>query len=140
MTSPAPVTQPCSSPISVPSPVMDVFPNRISPSTPPRFASLTRQCGPTFSTKLFDHERCTLPRVSMKSRSVSSPRKLQSSSQSLQGSIFVQSPSWLESLIDGASHNLRQRFYSLPQSSSPGTLRTSLDKLFASQASLSTDI
>ena len=64
------------------------------------------------------------------------PHGRKSSSFFPQGATFVQPPSRLFSPIDGASHNLRQRLYSSPQSNSPATLRTSLNKSFDIHAPL----
>ena len=62
-----------------------------------------------------------------------------SSSFLSKGATFFQSPLRLDSLIDGASRNLRQRLYISPQSNSPATLRTSLNKSFDIHAPPSTN-
>ena len=129
MTSPHPVT--CStSPLPSPTPIADHFPNRSPSATPPPLLSSARRRSLPSPTRSFDHERHTPPPVSVEPSSSSSPRKLQSSTPSPNKTTFVQSPSRLDSLIDCASHNLRQRLYSSPQSNSPATLRTSLNKSF----------
>ena len=128
MTSPASVNCRSSPAIPSPIPVMDVFPNRTSSSTPPPFASSVQQCSSPFSRRPFDHECRTPPPNSVKRRSKSSPRMCPSSSQSPQGPTFLQCPSRFDSLNDGASHNLRQRLYSSPQLNSPAIFRASLNK------------
>ena len=140
MTFLAPVNRQISPPNRSPNHVMDDFPNHTSASTWPLLASSAHQCSPTFSTRPIDYERRTPPHVLVKPRFSSSPRKLQSSSQSTQGTTFVQFPSRLEPLNGGVPHNLRQRLYSSPQSNSPWTLRTTLDKSFDVQASPATNI
>ena len=128
MTSPAPVNRPTSL-LPSPTPIADHFPHRSPSATPPPLSSACRRSLPS-PTRSFDHERHTPPPVSVEPRSSSSPRKLQSSTPPPKKTTFVQSPSRLDSLIDGASHNLRQRLYSSPQSISPATLRTSLNTSF----------
>ena len=128
MTSPSPGNRP-TSPLPSPNPITDHFPNRPPSATPPPLPSARRRSLP-LPTRSFDHERHTPPPVSVEPRSSSSPRKLQSTTPSPKKTTFVQSPSRLDSLIDGASRNLRQRLYSSPQSNSPATLRASLNKSF----------
>ena len=108
------------SPLPSPNPIADHFPNRSPSATPPPLLSSARRRSLPSPTSSFDHERHTLPPISVEPRSSSSPKK----------TTFFQSPSRLDSLIDGASHNLRQRLYSSPQSNSPATLRTTLNKSF----------
>ena len=128
MTSPSPSNRPAS-PLLSPNPITDHFPNRSPSATPPPLPSARRRSLP-LPTRSSDHERHTPPPVSAEPRSSSSPRKLQSPTPSPKKTTFVQSPSRLDSLIDGASRNLRQRLYSSPQSNSPATLRASLNKSF----------
>ena len=124
------------SPLPSPNPISDHFPHRPpSATTPPLLSSARRRSLPS-PTRSFDHERRTPPPVSMETHSSSTPQRLQSSKPSPQKTTFVQSPSRLDSLIDGASHNLRQRLYSSPQSNSPATLRASLNKSFDNNAPL----
>ena len=139
MTSPAPVNHPTSL-LPSPTPIADNFPYR-SPSatTRPLLSSARRRSLPS-PTRSFDHERRTPPFASVKPHYSSSPRTRQSSNPSLNETTFVQSPSRLDSLIDGDSHNLRQRLYSSPQSNSPATLRTSLNKSFHTHPPPSTNI
>ena len=138
LTSPATGNRPSFRPTSAPT--KDNFPN-LSPSvTPPPLLSSARQCSLPSLTRSIDHERRTTPPVSLEPRSSSSPRKLQSSCPSPKKTNFVQSPSRLDSLIYDASHNLRQRLYSSPQSNSPATLRTSLNKSFDMHATPSKKI
>ena len=138
MTSPHPVNRPAS-PLPSPTPIVDHFPNRSPSTTPPPLLSSARQCSLPSPTRSIDHERRTPPFASVKPRYSSSPRTPQSSNPSLNETTFVQSPSRLDSLIDGASHNLRQRLYSSPQSNSPATLRASLNKSFDNHAPPSTN-
>ena len=139
MTSPSPGNRP-TSPLQSPIPIADHFPNRSPSATPPLLLSSARQCSLPSPTRSFEHERHTLPTVSVKPRASSTPRDIQSSCSSTKKTTFVQSPSRLDFLIDGASHNLRQRLYSSPQSSSPATLRTSLNKSFDIHPPSSTNI
>ena len=127
MTSPSPGNRP-TSPLPSPTPIADHFPNRYHSATPPPLLSSARQCSLPSPTRSIDHERRTPSIASVKPRYSSSPRTRQSSNPFLYETTFVQSPSRLDSLKDGASHNLRQRLYSSPQSNSPATLRTSLNK------------
>ena len=136
MTSPSPGNRP-TSPLPSPNPIADQFPNRSLAATPPPLSSARQRSLPS-PTRSFDHERSTPPLASEKPRCTSSPRTRQSSNHSLHETTFVQSPSRLDSFIDGASHNLRQRLYSSPQSNSPATLRTSLNKSFDIRAPPST--
>ena len=138
MTSPSPGNRPTSRPPS-PTPIADHFPNRSPSATPPPLLSSARQCSLHSPTRSIDHERRTPPFASVKPRYSSSPRTRQSSNPSLNETTFVQSPSRLDSLIDGASDNLRQRLYSSPQSNSPSTLRASLNKSFDNHAPPSTN-
>ena len=128
MTSPSPGNRPTSPPPS-PTPIVDHFPNRSPSATPPPLFSSARQCSLLSPTGSIDHERRTPPFASVKPR-YSSPRTRQSPNSSPNETFFVQSPSRLDSIIDGASHNLRQRLYSSPQSNNPATLRASLNKSF----------
>ena len=137
MTSPSPGNRP-TSPLPSPNPITDHFPNRSPSATPPPLPSARRRSLP-LPTRSFDHERHTPPPVSVEPRSSSSPRKLQSPTPSPKKTTFVQSPSRLDSLIEGASRNLRQRLYSSPQSNSPATLRASLNKSFDNHAPPSTN-
>ena len=129
MTSPSPGNRP-TSPLPSPTPIADHFPNRSPSATPPPLLSSWRQCSLPSPTRSIDHKRSIPPFASVKPRYSSSPRTRQSSNPSLYETTFVQSPSRLDSLIDGASHNLRQRLYSSTQSNSPATLRTSLNNTF----------
>ena len=140
MTSPSPSNHPLS-PLPSPNPINDHFPNRSPSATPPPLPSLpsARRRSLPLPTRSFDHERHTPPPVSVEPRSSSSPRKIQSLTPSPKKTTFVQSPSRLDSLIDGASRNLRQRPYSSPQSNSPATLRASLNKSFDKHAPASTN-
>ena len=138
MTSPSPGNRPTSPPPS-PTPIADHFPNRSPSATPPPLLSSARQCSLPSPTRSIDHERRTPPFASVKPRYSSSPRTRQSSNTSLHETTFVQSSSRLDSVIDGASHNLRQRLYSSPQSNSPATLRASLNKSFDIHAPPSTN-
>ena len=138
-TLPSPGNRP-TSPLPSPTPIADHFPNRSPSATPPPLLSSARQCSLPSSTRSFDHERHTPPPVSVEPHSSSTPQKIQSSCSSTKKTTFVQSPSRLDSLIDGAFHNLRQRLYSSPQSNSPATLRTSLNKSFDIHALSSTNI
>ena len=126
MTSPSPGNRP-TSPLSSPNPIADRFPNRSPSATPPPLLSSARHCSQPSPARSIDHERRTPPFVSVKPRYSSSPRTRQSSNFFLHETTFVQSPSRLDSLIDGASHNLRQRLYSSPQSNSPAKLHTPLN-------------
>ena len=137
MRSPSPSNRPAS-PLPSPNPITDHFPNRSPSATPPPLPSARRRSLP-LPTRSFDHERHTPPPVSAEPRPSSSPRKLQSPTPSPKKTTFVQSPSRLDSLIDGASRNLRQRLYSSPQSNSPATLRASLNKSFDIHAPPSTN-
>ena len=128
-TSPSPGNHP-TSPLPSPTPIADHFPNRSNSTTPPPLLSSARQCSLPSPTRFIDHERRTPPFASVKPRYSSSPRRRQSSNRSFHETTFVQSPSRLDSLIDGASHILRQRLYSSPRSNSPATLRPSLNKSF----------
>ena len=137
MTSPSPGNRP-NSPLPSPNPITDHFTNRSPSATPPPLPSARRRSLPS-PTRSFGHERHTPPPVSVEPRSSSSPRKLQSPTPSPKKTTFVQSPSRLDSLNDGASHNLRQRLYSSPQSNSPAKLRASLNKSFDNHAPPSTN-
>ena len=108
MTSPHPGNRP-TSPLPSPNSIADHFPNRSPSATPPPLLSPARQCSLPSPTRSIDHERRTPQFDSVKPRYSSSPRTRQSSNPSLHETTFVQSPSRLDSLIDGASHNLRQR-------------------------------
>ena len=108
MTSPNPGNRP-TSPFPSPNPIVDHFPNRSPSATPPPLLSSARQCSLPSPTMAFDHELHTPPPVSVEPRSSSTPRKNQSSCSSPKKTTFIQFPSRLDSLIDGASHNLRQR-------------------------------
>ena len=119
MTSPNSVNRP-TSPIPSPTPIANNFPNRSFSATSPPFLSPARRCGLPSPTRSVDHER----------RFSTPPDGRKSSSFLSQGETFVQSPSRLHSLIDGASHNLRQRLYSSPQSNSTATIRTSFNISF----------
>ena len=138
MTSPSPGTRP-NSPLPSPNSIADHFPNRSLPATPPLLLSSARGLNLPSPTRSFDHERHTPPPVSVEPSSSSTPRKLQSSKPSPKKTTFVQSPSRLDSLIDGASHNIRQGLYSSPQSNSPATHRTSLNMSFENHAPPSTN-
>ena len=136
-TSPSPGNRP-TSPLPSPTPIADDFPNRSPSTTPPPLLSSAHQCSLPSPTRSIDHERRTPPFASVKPRYSSSPRTRQSSNPSFQETTFEKSPSRLDSLIDGASHNLRQRLYSSPQLNSPATLRPSLNKSFDIHAPPST--
>ena len=138
MTSPSQGNRP-TSPLPASTPIADHFPNRSPSTTPAPLLSSARQCSLPSPTRSIDDERRTPPFASVKPRYSSSPRTRQSSNPSLNETTFVQSPSRLDSLIDGASHNLRQRLYSSPQSNSPATLRASLNKSFDNHAPPSTN-
>ena len=138
-TSPSPGNRP-TSPLPSPTPIADHFPNRSPSATTPPLLSSARQCSLPSPSRSIDHERRTPLFASLKPRYSSSPRTRQSSNPSLKETTFVQSPSRLDSLIDGASHNLGQRLYSLPQSNSPATLRASLNMSFDNHAPPSTHI
>ena len=129
MTSPSPGNRP-TSPLQSPTRSADHFPNRPPSATPLLLPSSARRSNLPSPTRSFDHERHTPPTVSVEPRSTSSPKK----------TTFFQSPARLDSLIDGASHNFRQRLYSSPQSNSPATLRTSLNKSFDIHPPSSTNI
>ena len=129
MASPNPTNRP-TSPLASPNPLADHFPNRSPSATPPPLLSSARQCSLPSPTTSIDHERRTPPFASVKPRYSSFPRTRQSSNPSLHETTFLQSPSGLDFLIQGASHSLRQRLYSSPQSNSPATLRASLIKSF----------
>ena len=105
MTSPSPGNRP-TSPLPSPTPIADHFPNRSPSTTPPPLLSSARHCSLPSPTRSIDHERRTPPSASVKPRYSSSPRTRRSSNPSLHETTFVQSPSRLDSLIDGASHNL----------------------------------
>ena len=137
MTSPSPGNHPTSR-LPSPTPIADHFPYRSPSATPPPLLSSARRRSLPSPTRSFDHERRTPPPVSVEPRSSSTPRKLQSSKPSPKKTTFDQSPSRLDSLIDGASHTLRQRLYSSPQSNSPATLGTSLNMSFDNHAPPST--
>ena len=137
MTSPSPGKRP-TCPLPSPTPIADHFPNRSPSATPPPLSSARRRSLPS-PTRSIDRERRTPPPVSMEPHSSSTPRKIQSSFSSPKKTTFVQFPSRLDSLFDGASHNLRQRLYISPQSNSPATLRTSLIKSFDNHAPPSTN-
>ena len=139
MTSPSPGNRPTSS-FPSPNPIADHFPNRSSSATPPLLLSSARRRSLPSPTRSFGHERHTPPPVSVEPSSSSTPRKLQSSKPSPKKTTFVQFLSRLDSLIDGASHNLRQRLYSSPQSNSPAALCTSLNKSFDIYPPSSTNI
>ena len=138
MTSPNPVNRP-TFPLLYPTPVADHFPNCSLSANPPPLLCSARQCSLPSPTRSIDHERRTPPFASVKPRYNSSPWTRQSSNPSLHETTFVQSPSRLDSLIDGASHNLRQRLYCSPQSNSPATLRASLNKTIGKHAPPSTN-
>ena len=137
MTSPNPGNHPTPR-HPTPTPFADNFPNRSPSATPPFLSSARRRSLPS-STMSFDHERHTPPSVSVEPSCSSTPRKFQFSCPSPKKTSFVQTSSRLDSLIDGASHNFRQRLYSSTQSNSPATLRTSLNKSFDIHAPPSTD-
>ena len=118
------------SPLPSPTRISGHFPNHTSSTTPPLLPSSARRCSLPSPTRSFDRERRTSPVVSTEPRCSTTPRKIQSSNPSPKNTTFVESPSRLNSLIDGASHNLRQRLYSSPQSNSPAKHRTSLNKSF----------
>ena len=139
MTSPHLVNRP-TSPIPSPNLIADHFPNHSPSATPPPLLSSVRRRSLPSPTRSFDHERPTPPTVSVEPRSSSTPRNIQSSCSSPKKTTFVQSRSRLDSLIDGASHNLCQRLYSSPQSNSPATLRTSLNNSFDIHPPSSTNI
>ena len=139
MTSPSPGNRP-TSPLPSPTPIADHFTNRSTSATPPLLLSSARRRSLPSPTRSFDHERHTPPPVSVEPSSSSTPRKLQSPKPSPRKTTFVQSPSWLDSLIDGASQNLHQRLFSSPQSNSPATLRTSLNNPFDIHSPSSTNI
>ena len=139
MTSPAPVTRPTSLLLS-PTSIADNFPNRSPSATSPLVLSSASRCSLPSPTRFFDHECRTPPFASVKPSYSSSPWTRQSPNPSLHEITFVQSPSRLDSLIDGASHNLRHWLYSSPQSNSPATLCTSLNKSFDIHATPSTNI
>ena len=128
MPSPNPVNHP-NSPLPSHTPIADNFPNRSPSATPPPLLSSAPRCSLPSPRRSIDHER----------RLLTPPDGLQSSSFSSQGATFAQPPSGLDSLIDGVAHNLRQRLYSSPQSNSPATFRTSLDKSFGIHALPSTN-
>ena len=107
MTSPSPGNRPTYS-LPSPNPIADQFPNRSSSATPPLLLSSARRRSLPSLTRSFGHERHTPPPVSVEPSSRSTPRKLQSSKPPPKKTTFAQSPSRLDSLIDGASHNLRQ--------------------------------
>ena len=118
MTSTSPGNRP-TSPLPSPTPIADQFPNRSPSATPPPLLSSARRRSLPSPTRSIDHERHTPPPVSVEPSSGSTPRKFQSSKPAPKKTTFVPSSSRLDSLIDGASHNLRQRLYSSPQSNSP---------------------
>ena len=128
------------SPLPSPNPISDHFPNHSPSATTPPLLSSARQCSLPSPTRSFDHERRRPPPVSVEPCSSSSPRKSQFSKPSPKNTTFVQSPSRLDSLIDSASQNLRQRLYSSPHSNSPATLCASLNKSFDVHAPSSTNI
>ena len=105
------------SPISSLTPIADNFPNHLPSAAPLPLLSSARRCILLSTARSIEQER----------RLLTLPDGRKSSSFSSQGATFVQSPSRLDFLIDGASHNLRQRLYSSPQSNSPATLCTSLN-------------
>ena len=129
MMSPNPGNRP-NSPLPSPTPIADHFPNRSPSATPPPLLTSVRQCRLPSPTRSVDHELRTPPFASVKPHYSSSPRTRQSSNPSLHETTFLQSTSRLDSFIDGASHNLRQRVYTSSQSNSPATLRTSLNNSF----------
>ena len=137
-TSPSPGNRP-TSPLPSPTPIADHFPNRSPSTTPPPLLSSARRRSLPKQTRSSDHERRTPPFASVKPRYNSSPRTCQSSNPSLNETAFVQSPSRLDYLIDGACHKFRQRLYNSPQSNSPATLRASLNKSFDIHAPPSTN-
>ena len=137
ITSPGPGNRP-TFPLRSPTPIADHFPNRSPSITPPPLLSSVRQCSLPSPTMSIDHERRTPPFASVKPL-YNSPRTLWSSNPSLHETTFVQSPSRLHSLIDGASHNVCQRLYSSPQSNNPATLRASLNMSFDNHAPPSTN-
>ena len=138
MTSLSPGNRPIS-PLPSPTPIADHFPNRSTSAPPPPLFSSARRRSLPSPTRSFDHERHTPPPVSVEPCSSSTPRKPESSKPSPKKATFVQSSSRLDSLIDGASHNLRQRLYSSSQSNSPPTIRTSLNNSFDNHAPPSTN-
>ena len=107
MTSPSPGNLP-TSPSPSPTPIADHFPNRSPSATPPPLLSSVRHCSLPSPTRSIDHEHRTPPFASVKPRYSSSPRIRQSPNPSLNETTFVQSPSRLDFLIDGASRNHRQ--------------------------------
>ena len=119
MTSPSPGNRP-TSPLPSLTPVADHFPNRSPSATPPPLLSSSRQYSHPFPTRPFDQER----------RSMTPPDDRTSSPSSSKGATLGQSSSRLDFLSDGACHNLRKRLYSSPQTNSPPTLPTSLNKSF----------
>ena len=129
MTSPSPGNR-STSPLPSPTPTADQFLNCSPSLTPPPLLSSARRCSLPSPTSSIDHERRTPPPVSVEPRCSSSPRNPQFSYASIKRTIFGQSPSRLDSLVDGASQNRRQRLYRSPQSNSPATHRTSLNKSF----------
>ena len=113
MTAPTASNRPTSS-LPSPNPIVDHFPNRSPSATPPPLLSSACRCSQPSQTRSIDHER----------RLMTPPDDRASSSFSSKGATFGQSFSRLDSLIGGASHNLRQRLYSSPQSDSPATIPT----------------
>ena len=139
MTSPNPGNR-ATSPLPSPKPIADHFPNRSPSATPPPLLSSSCQCSLPSPPRSIDHELRTPPFASVKPRYSSSPRTRQSSNPPLNETTFVQYPSWFDSLLDGASRNLRQRLYSSLQLNSPATLRASLNLSFDNHAPPSTHI
>ena len=137
-TPPSPGNRP-TAPLPPPTPFADHLASRSPSTTPSPLLSSARQCSLPSPTRPIDHERRIPPFASVKPRSSSSPRTPQSSNPTLHETTFVQSSSRLDSIMDGASHNLCQRFYSSPQSNSPATLRASLNTSFYINAPPSTN-
>ena len=100
MTSPSPGNRPTSR-LPSPTPIVDHFPNRSPSTTPPPLLSSARRHSLPSPTRSSDHEGSTPPFASVKPRYSSFPRTRQSSNPSLHETTFVQSPSRLDSLIDG---------------------------------------
>ena len=104
--SPNPSNHP-TSPIPSPTPSAEHFLNRSPSVTPPLLLSSARPCSLPSPTRFFDHERRPRPPVSMEPRCSTTTRKNESSKPSPKKTTFAHSPSRLDSLIDGASGNLR---------------------------------
>ena len=126
MTSPHPVNRQ-TSPIPSPTPIADNFPNRSPSATPPPLLSPARQCSLRFPTRSIDHERRLMTPLDGRT----------TASFSSQGATFFQSPhGWIH------THMVLLTIFftdsSSPQSNSPLTLRTSLNKSFDIHAPPST--